>query len=263
MARRRWYSPLMLGLLLAVLYAPLLYLVAASVNSDPSSTGWGGLTLRWYRGALDDPEVADAARVSIRLALLSAVAATLVATCAIVAVRRRPLLGRLHAAFVTGRVATPEIIIGLGALLPAAGLSLGFWPMALAHTAYLAAFAAVIIGARAGGADVSLEEAAIDLGARPLQVVRTIVLPDLLPAIASAFLVCAAFSFDDVALSLALRGPQDTTLPVLLFSRMQRRFTPSIHAVGTIVLAVGVVAFAAAFTVNRAVLGAQNTKDSN
>jgi spermidine/putrescine transport system permease protein len=155
------------------------------------------------------------------------------------------------------RVATPEIIIatGLGALLPAAQIAFGYRPMLVAHIAYLSAYVTLIVGARAAGADRSLEEAALDLGANRSQVLRHIVVPDLMPAIVSSGILALAFSFDDVALSLTLRGPNDTTVPVYIFSAVQRRVTPSIHAIGAVVVAVGVVAFAAATSINRAVAG--------
>ena len=97
-----------------------------------------------------------------------------------------------------------------------------------------------------------MEEAALDLGANRWQMLRDVVLPDLRPAIVSSGLLAAAFSFDDVALSASLRGPRDTTLPVYLFSVVQRRVTPAIYAVGTMVVVGGAVMFAAAMVANRA-----------
>lgn len=263
MGDRGWTARAVLVLLLTLMYAPLAYIVVASVNSNPASSSWGGFTIDWYREAWRDVEVRDAVWVSLRLAAVSSVAATAVATLAVLAVRRRAALGGLHRALVIGRVSTPEIIIatGLGALAPTLGVGFGLRPTALAHTAYLAAFAALIIGARAGSSDPDVEEAALDLGARPLRVLWTVVLPDLWPAIIAALLLTAAFSFDDVAISLALRGPQDTSLPVLLFSRMQRRFTPSIHAIGTVVLAIGVATFVAAVVVDRSILRGAAVRD--
>ncbi len=99
----------------------------------------------------------------------------------------------------------------------------------------------------------SHEEAALDLGAGRWQVLRDIVIPDLMPAIVSSLLLVLAFSFDDVALSLALRGPNDTTVPIYIFSAVQRRVTPSIHAIGAMVIFAGVLTFAAAAAINRAV----------
>ena len=193
--------------------------------------------------------------VSIRLAALASLGAVAAGTLAAIAARRSRWLGRVNTLFATVRVATPEIIIatGLGAVLPVIGIAFGFRPMLVAHVAYLSAYVLLIVGARAAGADRNLEEAALDLGATKWQVLRDIVLPDLRPAIVSSALLAFAFSFDDVALSLALRGPTDTTVPIYIFSAVQRRVTPSIHAIGALIIAVGVVTFLAATVVHRAV----------
>jgi ABC-type spermidine/putrescine transport system permease subunit II len=238
--------------LLALLYAPIVFLVLASVNRNVLSTGWSGFTTKWYGAAFDDAALRRAVSVSASLAGSAAALAVVVGTAAAIAARRSRWLGRVNTLLAGMRVATPEIIIatGLGALLPVAQIAFGYRPMLVAHVAYLSAYVTLIVGARAAGADRSLEEAALDLGARRSQVLRHIVVPDLMPAIVSA-----AFSFDDVALSLTLRGPKDTTVPVYIFSAVQRRVTPSIHAIGAVVVAVGVVAFAAATSINRAVAG--------
>jgi ABC-type spermidine/putrescine transport system permease subunit II len=247
----------MLVCLLALLYAPIVFLVLASVNRNVLSTGWDGFTTKWYGAAFDDASLRRAVSVSASLAASAAGLSVVVGTAAAIAARRSRWLGRVNTALAGMRVATPEIIIatGLGALLPVAQIAFGYRPMLVAHVAYLSAYVTLIVGARAAGADRSLEEAALDLGARRSQVLRHIVVPDLMPAIVSAGILALAFSFDDVALSLTLRGPKDTTVPVYIFSAVQRRVTPSIHAIGAVVVAVGVVAFAAATSINRAVAG--------
>jgi ABC-type spermidine/putrescine transport system permease subunit II len=254
----RRLAPTILMALLVALYMPLVFLVVSSVNSNPASTSWTGFTTGWYTAAVRDDATRDAVTTSVKLAVISSLGATLTATLAVLGVRRRPWFQKIHGLLVTGRVATPEIIVaaGIGALIPAVGASFGFGAIAAAHVTYLAAFASILIGARAASADPLLEDIALDLGARPSRVLLRVVLPDLWPAIVSALLLSAAFSFDDVALSLTLRGPNDTTLPVLLLSAMQRRVTPSVHAIGTSVLIVGIVVFATAALANRTLLHA-------
>ena len=243
---------------LVVLYSPLLFLMVASVNLNPLSTTWRGFTARWYSDAFADPALRQAVGVSLRLALSAATLAVLVGTAAAVAARRSRWLIRINSIMATGRIATPEIIIatGLKAALSTAGVAFGYRPMLIAHVAYLSGFVMLIVSARAAGSLVSLEEAALDLGATRTQMLRHVVWPDLRPAIVSAGLLALAFSFDDVALSLALRGPHDTTVPIYIFSAVQRRVTPSIHAIGALVIALGMVTFAAAALVNRAITGA-------
>ena len=252
--RGRVAKAVLAGVLL-ILYAPLVFLVVASFNENPASTDWQGFTTQWYRDAFDDVSLRRSVGVSIRLAVLASVGAVVVGTVAAIAARRSRWLGKINGLFATVRVATPEIIIatGLAALLPVVGLAFGFRPMLIAHVAYLTAFVLLIVGARAAGADKNLEEAALDLGASKWQVLRDIVLPDLRPAIISSGLLAFAFSFDDVALSLALRGPNDTTVPIYIFSAVQRTVTPSIHAVGAIIVAIGIVTFLAASLIHRAI----------
>lgn len=257
MRERGRVAKTVLVLVLLVLYAPLVFLVVASFNKNPASTQWQGFTTQWYRKAFDDVSLRRSVGVSIRLAALASLGAVAAGTLAAIAARRSRWLGRVNTLFATVRVATPEIIIatGLGAVLPVIGIAFGFRPMLVAHVAYLSAYVLLIVGTRAAGADRNLEEAALDLGATKWQVLRDIVLPDLRPAIVSSALLAFAFSFDDVALSLALRGPTDTTVPIYIFSAVQRRVTPSIHAIGALIIAVGVVTFLAATVVHRAVAG--------
>ena len=253
-----------LAAVLVVLYAPLAFLVVASVNRNEASTAWRGFTTKWYRAAFEDESLRNAVGVSVRLALAGSIGSVVVGTLAVLAARRTRWFARINSTFATLRVATPEIIIatGLGAALPAVGVAFGFRPMLVAHVAYLSAYVMLIVGARAAGADRGLEEAALDLGAKNWQVLRDIVLPDLRPAIMSSGLLTLAFSFDDVALSLALRGPSDTTVPIYIFSAVQRRVTPSIHAIGTLILVIGVVTFVGATIVHRAVAGVESREHS-
>ena len=256
--RGRIANGVLIGLVVT-LYAPILFLIIASFNRNPLSTNWQGFTTKWYSAAFDDPALRQATGVSVRLALSASILALLIGTAAALAARRSKWLSRCNAVLATARVATPEVIIatGLAAILPAAHIAFGFRPMVIAHVAYLAAYVTLIVGARAAGADKALEEAALDLGAHRWRVLRDIVLPDLMPAIVSSGLLALAFSFDDVALSLALRGTKDTTVPVYVFSAVQRRVTPSIHAIGALVIAVGVITFLAAAAINRAVSGGE------
>ena len=252
---RRLPATGVLAALVVVLYSPLLFLMVASVNQNPASTSWHGFTGEWYRVALDDQALRDAASVSLRLAIGAATLSVVIGTSAAIAARHSRVMRRVNLALATARVGTPEIILatGLAALLPTIGVDYGRLPMLVAHVAYLSAFVALIVGARAARTSVILEEAALDLGATPWRVLRSVILPDLRPAIASAGLLAFAFSFDDVALSLALRGTDDTTVPLYIYSAVQRRVTPSIHAIGAMIIAAGIVVFAGAALVTRTI----------
>lgn len=249
MRRHRIPSLVALCFLLVVLYAPLFRIVVNAFNANELATNWKGGTLRWFRAALGNDEVKSSIWVSAKLAVLTSIISVLVGTLAVVGLRalcsgeRRVV--RVGAA---ARVATPEIIFAtaLYVSVPLLGLRFGFITMLIGHTVYLTGFVIILISARASQADPKLEEAAQDLGARPWRVLFTIVLPDLAPAVGAAFLLSAAFSFDDVALSRTMGSPQTTTLPLVLVSLVQRRVTPEIDAIATILLAVGALLFAGA-----------------
>jgi spermidine/putrescine transport system permease protein len=241
-------------LLVIVLYAPLLYVVYASVNANPSGSSWQGATAAWFREAWNSVTARQAFENSVSLAVVSSVGATLTGTSVALAVRRTRTMRAIAVGLAGARTASPEIIIatGLAVLLPMVGVRFGFRPMAVGHIAYLSAYVTLLVGARAAGADISQEEAALDLGAKRWQVLRDVVIPDVLPAVVAAGLLAAAFSFDDVALSQSLRGPTDTTLPVFLVSTINSpNQSPSIYAIGTMVIGVGAVVVGAAALVGR------------
>ena len=246
----------MLGAVLLVLYAPLVFVAVSGVNRNPLSTAWEGGTWQWYRDAWGDRALRRSVGVSLRLGLLTTVSAVTLGTAAAVAARRSRLLGVVARASAALRVATPEIVIatGLAALIPAIGFNFGFRSMLVAHVAYLSAYVVLIVGARAARLDPELELAAADLGATSWRILTRVILPDLRPAIGASALLVTAFSLDDVALSLALRGATDTTLPVYLYSLAQRRVTPSVHAVGTVVVLAGATLFLLALALHN-VLG--------
>lgn len=252
MRRHRALSLLVLGTVLVVLYAPLVFVAVSGVNRNPLSTAWQGATWQWYQDAWNDRALRRSVGVSLRLAAVTTVLAVVLGTGVAVAARRSRLLAWVARATAAVRVATPEIVLAtaLAALVPALGLNFGFRTMLLAHVAYLGAYVVLIVGARAAQLDPDVEAAAADLGAGPWRTLTQVILPELRPAMGASALLVMAFSLDDVALSLALRGPTDTTLPVYLYSVVQRRVTPSIHAVGTVVVLTGAALFLVALALH-------------
>jgi putrescine transport system permease protein len=252
MRKHRIPSVAALAVLLLVLYAPLARVAINAFNANELSTTWGGATLRWFRAAWDNQEVRPAIWVSIKLAVLTSVISVVIGSLSVVAIRALPRGGaalvRLAA---VSRVATPEIIVatGLVVTMPLIHLRFGFRAMLIGHVSYLTGFVVMLIAARAANADRRLEEAAQDLGAKPIRVLFTIVLPDLLPAIGAAALLAAAFSFDDVALSRSLTSPQSTSLPLVLVSLTQRSPTPELDAIATALLVIGTTLFVCALKI--------------
>jgi putrescine transport system permease protein len=246
-----------LVLTLVILYAPVVQLVVSSFNENSLTTRWQGLTGEWYRAALDNDQVREAALRSVRLAFTVAVAATVVGTASAVAVRRRPRLRAFVIGLAAARIATPEIVlaVALSVLLPLVDVGFGPVTMWFGHVVLLSAYVVLVVSTRLVGMSPVQEESAADLGASPMRVLATVVVPHVLPAVAAAAVLVAAFSFDDVLLSARLSGPTDTTLPLVILSMATRRPTPELDAIGSLVVLANLAAFAVALTVHSARTG--------
>jgi len=231
-----------LALGLAFLYLPIAILVINSFNDSRLVTVWSGWSLRWYRALLNDSAMLEAASVSFRIAFLSATAATVLGTLAALALTRGgrfrgrlPFSGMIYAPLVM-----PEVITGLSLLLlfVAAEIDRGFWTIAIAHTTLTLCFVAVVVQSRLVTFDMSLEEAAMDLGCPPLRTFFTVTLPLIWPAVASGWMLAFALSLDDLVLASFVTGPGATTLPIRIYSEVRLGVKPEINAVCTIMIAV-------------------------
>lgn len=226
---------------LAFLYLPIAILVIYSFNDSQLVSVWGGWSLRWYRALLDNSAMLDAAWVSIRIAALSATAATVLGTLAAVAlVRAGRFRGRLpFSAMIYAPLVLPEVIIGLSLLLlfVAVDFGRGFWTTALAHTTLTMCFVTVIVQARLLDFDRSLEEAAMDLGCPPWRTFLRITLPLIMPAIVSGWMLAFTLSLDDLVIASFTTGPGATTLPIRIYSEVRLGVKPEINAICTLMIA--------------------------
>lgn len=231
-----------LALGLAFLYLPIAVLVMYSFNASQLVGVWGGWSLRWYAELLRDAAMLEAASVSLRIALLSASAATVIGTLAALALTRGGRFrGRvLFTGMIYAPLVMPEVIIGLSLLLlfVAAEFERGFWTIAIAHTTLTTCFVAVIVQSRLVTFDRSLEEAAMDLGCPPLRTFFSVTLPLIWPAVASGWMLAFALSLDDLVLASFVTGPGATTLPIRIYSEVRLGVKPEINAVCTIMIAV-------------------------
>jgi putrescine transport system permease protein len=236
---------------LAFLYLPIVILVIYSFNASRLVTVWGGWSLAWYRELLADGAMLESAWVSVRVALLSATAATILGTLAAVALARSGRFrGRLlFTGLLYAPLVMPEVITGLALLLlfVAIGLDRGFWTITVAHTSVTLCFVAVVVESRLLTFDRSLEEAAMDLGAPPLRSFLLVTLPLIWPAIAAGFLLAFTLSLDDLVIASFTTGPGATTLPIRIYSEVRLGVKPEINAICTLMIvtvALGVVAAA-------------------
>jgi putrescine transport system permease protein len=248
----------------AFLYLPIVSVVIYSFNDSRLVTLWGGFSLRWYRSLLEDGQILSSALLSLQIALISATVATALGTLAGLALNRlRRFRGRtLLTGMVTAPLVMPEIITGISLLFLFISLAdwIG-WPhargaatIAIAHITFSLAYVAVVVRSRLAGMDESLEEAAMDLGGRPLRVFFDITVPSIAPAMVSGWLLAFTLSLDDVVIASFVSGPGATTLPMLIFSKVRLGVTPDINALATVIIlivSVGVIT-AALLTRNRA-----------
>ena len=250
----RWVSRGWLSAGFIFLYLPILALIVYSFNDSKLPSVWGGFTLKWYSALLDDREVLSGLKLSMQIAFMTACASVLIGTFAAFAlVKYKRFTGRtLFTGMVNAPLVMPEVIIGLSLLLMLVSMqrALGFpergmltiW---LGHLLLGLAYATVVIQARLTELNPQLEEAAMDLGAKPLQVFYLVTLPMITQSMLSAWLLTFTLSLDDVVLSAFLSGPGSTTLPLVIFSRARLGVSPSINAVATVIIvvvAVGVIA---------------------
>ena len=249
MRKASWFNVGSVALGLAFLYLPIVILVIYSFNASRLVTVWGGWSTRWYFELLHDRAMLEAVWMSLRIAALSATAATVLGTLAAVAlVRIGRFRGRMaFSAMVYAPLVMPEVITGLSLLLLFVALNLdrGFWTVTAAHTTLTLSFVTVVVQSRLLSFDRSLEEAALDLGCPPLKTFLTITLPLIFPSIAAGWMLAFVLSFDDLVIASFTTGPGATTLPMRIYSEVRLGVKPEINAICTIMLAVvatGVIA---------------------
>ncbi|MCX9142421.1 MULTISPECIES: ABC transporter permease subunit [unclassified Pseudomonas] len=244
--KRFSFSKLMLVLGLLFIYLPMLILVIYSFNASKLVTVWGGWSIKWYVGLLDNSQLMGSVMRSLEIACYTAVAAVALGTlAAFVLTRVTRFKGRtLFGGLVTAPLVMPEVITGLSLLLLFVAMAqmIG-WPQErgvvtiwIAHTTFCAAYVAVVVSARLRELDLSIEEAAMDLGAKPWKVFFLITIPMIAPSLAAGGMMSFALSLDDLVLASFVSGPGSTTLPMEVFSAVRLGVKPEINAVASLIL---------------------------
>jgi len=264
--RRSFFVPTVLAFGFAFLYVPILSMMFFSLNNSKLVTVWDAAnspTFKWYGELFANRQIMGAAWLSIRIAAVNATGAAVLGTLVgLVLSRFGSFKGRtLLSVMTTAPLVMPEVITGLSLLLLFVALEqvIG-WPsgrgvttITIAHITFSMSYVAVIVQSRLASFDESLEEAAMDLGARPPRVFRSITLPLIFPAILSGWLLAFTLSWDDLVISQFVAGPGSTTLPMVIFSKVRLGVSPDVNALATImvlVVATGVV-FSAIFMQRR------------
>lgn len=245
-SQRSWFrlSALVFGF--AFLYIPILSLVVYSFNQSRLVTVWGGFSTQWYGRLLQNDQILDAAWLSLRVAAVNATGATILGTLAGLALARfGQFKGRtLLSGMTTAPLVMPEVITGLSLLLLFVAMEQAFgWPagrgvttITIAHMTLTLSYVTVIVQSRLATLDGSLEEAAMDLGARPARVFLSITLPIIAPALMSGWLLAFTISLDDLVIASFVSGPGSSTLPMVVFSKVRLGVSPDINALATIMV---------------------------
>jgi putrescine transport system permease protein len=262
LAFNRWFGRAWLAGGYAFLFLPIVALVLYSFNDSPLPNVWRGFTLKWYTALAADREILSGLWISLRIAFFTACGSVVLGTLAAFALQKyKRFTGRtLFSGMVNAPLVMPEVVVGLSLLLMLVSVqrAIGFpergmltiW---LGHMLLGLSYATVVIQARLHDLNPQLEEAAMDLGARPHQVFWLVTLPMIAQSLASAWLLTFTLSLDDVVLSAFLNGPGSTTLPLVIFSRARLGLNPSVNAVATIiVVVVSIGVIAASYLIARA-----------
>ena len=244
--KRFSFSSIMLWAGLIFIYLPMVILVIYSFNASRLVTVWGGWSVKWYVGLLDNTQLMNSVMRSLEIACYTAIAAVALGTLAAFVLTRIPRFkGRtLFGGMVTAPLVMPEVITGLSLLLlfvamaqmigwPAERGILTIW---IAHTSFCASYVAVVVSSRLRELDLSIEEAAMDLGARPWKVFMLITIPMIAPSLAAGGMMSFALSLDDLVLASFVSGPGSTTLPMEVFSAVRLGVKPEINAVASLIL---------------------------
>jgi putrescine transport system permease protein len=239
------FGKLWMAVVFVFLYLPLFFMVVFSFNSTRQDARFTGFSLRWYEALANDTKIVEGFQLSVQVAAITGVLSAVLATfAAFVLVRFRRFRGRtLFSGMVNAPLVMPEVIIGLSLLLLMVGVQNAFgWPqrgmltIILGHTLLGMAYGVVVIQSRLLEMDRAIEEAAMDLGARPHQVFFLVTLPNIFQAILAAFLLAFTLSFDDVVIAEFLSGPGVNTLPQVIFGYARRGINPTIYAAATLLI---------------------------
>ena len=232
----------------AFLYIPLVSLVIYSFNKSRLATLWGGFSTEWYFKLFENTQIIDAASLSLRIAAVSATFATILGTMAGFALARFTRFpGRtMFSGLVSAPLVMPEVITGLSLLFLFIMMEQAIgWPrgrgattVALAHITFSMSYVAVIVRSRLSSMDRSVEEAAMDLGSKPMRVLFDITLPIISPAMISGWLLAFTLSLDDVVITAFTTGPGANTLPLVVWSKVKLGVTPDINALATIIIGI-------------------------
>lgn len=257
-------SPMLMTILcigIAILYVPILVLIAYSFNASALVSVWGGFSTSWYAALLHNDQILDSAWLSLKVGVVVSTGAVVLGTLAAVAlVRFARFRGRLLLiGMVNAPLVMPEIVTGITQLLLFISMlhligwpHRGFLTIVIAHIAFCTAYVTITVQSRLQTVDRSLEEAAMDLGSGPVRAFLDTTLPAIMPALASSWLLSFTLSLDDLVISSFVSGPGASTLPMVIFSKVKLGVSPDINALASLIIcAVGACVILAGYLMRR------------
>jgi spermidine/putrescine transport system permease protein/putrescine transport system permease protein len=238
----------------AFMFAPLVVVVLFSFNNRRSVQEFGGFSLEWYRAFFDNESLRGSLVASLEIAVATMLIGTVLGTLlAFGLVRARTWFSGTANVLMLVPLVTPEIVAGVSALLlfSQLGMRLSLLTIIIAHITFSISYVTVVVRARLASLNPEVEQAAMDLGATRMQTFRLVVLPALWPAVLAAGLLIFALSFDDFVLSYFTTGESPQPLPVRIWSAIRFGVTPTINAIGTLMLVISLAAVALALFLQR------------
>ncbi|MGM8886273.1 spermidine/putrescine ABC transporter permease PotC [Psychrobacter sp. 1U2] len=233
-----------LSLIYILLYLPIIVLVVMSFNESKTGYNWGGFSLKWYESLFNNQAMLDAFWHSIVLGLIAATVSTLIGTLTAMALHRYDFRGKgVLNGLLFVLMMSPEIVLAISllALFLLIGLQLGFVSLLIAHITFCLPFVVITVFARLSSLDERLMEAARDLGASESTMVRTVLIPVIMPAVMAGWLLAFTLSLDDVVVSTFVTGPSYEILPLRIYSMVRVGLKPEVNAVGALLLAASLV----------------------
>lgn len=238
-SKTKGFQKFYLSLFFVLLYLPILSVILYSFNKSPSTAEWTGFTLDWYRDLFNDRIIIESFKISIEVAIITAILSAIMGTfTAIISLYVTNKMGTvLHGTMILPLL-VPEVALGISLLFFFNALSLpfGHLTLVLSHSLFCVPYVYIMVRLRLKRINISIIEAARDLGATRWQIIKTIIIPLIVPSIVTASLLALAMSLDDVVISTYMSGPVSTTLPVHIFSMMRVGITPKINALCTLIL---------------------------
>lgn len=240
----KWFSRLYLALIYLILFAPIAVMVLFSFNASKVGYNWGGLSLHWYYELFDNEAMIQAAINSVILAVVAATVTTVIGSLTALSFQRYDFKGKsVLQSLLFVLMMSPEIVLAISllALFLIIGINLGFFTLLLAHITFCLPFVVITVSARLASMDNSLLEAARDLGASEFTMIRTVLLPIILPAVLAGWVLAFTLSLDDVVVSTFNTGANFQILPLQIYSMVRVGVKPEVNAVGTLLLAISLL----------------------